>query len=70
MSAFSCSGLGGLEGGGTCEQVEDAVVVDFVHADDNSEFGGLVDVEVGALDNGELGHARDSRHVALRGHGG
>jgi hypothetical protein len=70
MSAFSCCCFGRLECGRTCEQVEDAVVVDFVHANDDSEFGGLVDIEVGALDNGELRHARNSRHVALRGHGG
>lgn len=70
MSAFGCCCLGRLESGGTCEQVEDAVVVDFVHADDNSELGGLVDVKVGTLNDGELGHARDSRHVAFGSHGG
>ena len=70
MSAFGGCGLGGLVCGGTSEQVEDAVVVDFVHADDNGEFGGLVDVEVSILDDGELGHARESGHVALGGHGG
>lgn len=70
MSAFCCCCLGGLECGRACEQIENAVVVDFVHADDNGELGGLVDIEVGALNNGELWHARDSRHVALGGHGG
>lgn len=70
MSALGCSRLGGLVCGGTCEQVEDAIVVYFVHADDNGEFGGLVDIEVGILDDRELRHARNSRHVALGGHGG
>jgi hypothetical protein len=70
MSAFSCCCLGGLESGGTCEQVEDTVIVDFVHADDDGELGGLVDFEIGTLNDGELRHSRDSGHVALGGHGG
>lgn len=69
MPAFGGCCLGGLVCGGTSEQVEDAVVVDFVHADDNGEFGGLVDVEVGILDDGELRHAGKSGHVALGSHG-
>jgi hypothetical protein len=70
MSAFSCCRLGGLKSGGTCKQVEYAVVVNFVHADDDGELGGWVDFEVSALDDGELRHGRDSGHVALGSHGG
>lgn len=70
MPALGCCCLGGLVSGGPSEQVEDAVVVNFVHADDNGKFGGLVDVEVSILDDGELRHARKSGHVALGGHGG
>lgn len=70
MFALGCCSLGGLVCGGTCEQVEDAIVVYFVHADDNGEFGALVDIKVGILDDGELRHGRDSGHVALGGHGG
>ena len=49
--------------GGCGQQIVDAVVVNFVHADNDCILGGLVNVDIDVIDRRGLGQGGHSGHV-------